>query len=34
MGAEPWQTGREWAEPMGQALLDLGMDRAGPASPA
>src|SRR5256712_10355728 len=25
---EPWQTGREWAEPMGEALLDLGMDRA------
>ena len=24
---EPWQTGREWAEPMGEALLDLGMDR-------
>ena len=24
----PWQTGREWAEPMGEALLDLGMDRA------
>ena len=22
---EPWQTGREWAEPMGEALLDLGM---------
>lgn len=26
--AEPWQTGREWAEPMGEALLDLGMARA------
>ncbi|HWH78486.1 MAG TPA: M24 family metallopeptidase [Candidatus Binatus sp.] len=25
---EPWQTGREWAEPMGEALLDLGMDKA------
>ncbi|MGH9937650.1 MAG: hypothetical protein ACREAM_15495, partial [Blastocatellia bacterium] len=25
---DPWQTGREWAEPMGEALLDLGMDRA------
>jgi Xaa-Pro aminopeptidase len=25
---EPWQTGREWAEPMGEALLDLGMGRA------
>jgi Xaa-Pro aminopeptidase len=24
---EPWQTGREWAEPMGEALLDLGMER-------
>jgi Xaa-Pro aminopeptidase len=24
----PWQTGREWAEPMGEALLDLGMHRA------
>jgi Xaa-Pro aminopeptidase len=24
---EPWQTGREWAEPMGEALLDLGMQR-------
>ncbi len=24
---EPWQTGREWAEPMGEALLDLGMAR-------
>jgi Xaa-Pro aminopeptidase len=23
----PWQTGREWAEPMGEALLDLGMAR-------
>jgi len=22
---EPWQTGREWAEPMGEALFDLGM---------
>lgn len=26
-GPEPWQTGREWAEPMGEALLDLGMGR-------
>ncbi len=25
---EPWQTGREWAEPMGEALLDLGMERS------
>ena len=25
---EPWQTGREWAEPMGEALLDLGMHHA------
>jgi Xaa-Pro aminopeptidase len=25
---EPWQTGREWAEPMGEALLDLNMERA------
>jgi Xaa-Pro aminopeptidase len=25
---EPWQTGREWAEPMGEALLDLGMEHA------
>ena len=25
---DPSQTGREWAEPMGEALLDLGMDRA------
>jgi Xaa-Pro aminopeptidase len=25
---EPWQTGREWAEPMGEALCDLGMQRA------
>jgi len=25
---EPWQTGREWAEPMGEALLDLGMQRS------
>lgn len=25
---EPWQTGREWAEPMAEALLDLGMTRA------
>jgi Xaa-Pro aminopeptidase len=24
---EPWQTGREWAEPMAEALLDLGMER-------
>lgn len=24
---EPWQTGREWAEPMAEALLDLGMDK-------
>ena len=25
---EPWQTGREWAEPMAEALLDLGMEHA------
>jgi Xaa-Pro aminopeptidase len=25
---DPWQTGREWAEPMGEALLDLQMERA------
>ena len=25
---EPWQTGREWAEPTAEALLDLGMERA------
>jgi Xaa-Pro aminopeptidase len=25
---DPWQTGREWAEPMGEALLDLGFARA------
>ena len=25
---EPWQTGREWAEPMGEALRDLGFGRA------
>ena len=25
---EPWQTGREWAEPMAEALLDLRMERA------
>jgi Xaa-Pro aminopeptidase len=25
---EPWQTGREWAEPMAEALRDLGMERA------
>ena len=25
---EPWQTGREWAEPMGEALRDLGMEGA------
>jgi len=25
---DPWQTGREWAEPMAEALLDLGMQRA------
>ena len=25
---DPWQTGREWAEPMAEALLDLGMARA------
>ena len=25
---EPWQTGREWAEPMREALRDLGMERA------
>ena len=24
---EPWQTGREWAEPMAEALLDLQMER-------
>jgi Xaa-Pro aminopeptidase len=24
----PWQTGREWAEPMAEALLDLGMQNA------
>ena len=24
----PWQTGREWAEPMGEALRDLGFERA------
>lgn len=24
----PWQTGREWAEPMAEALLDLGMHKA------
>ena len=24
----PWQTGREWAEPMAEALLDLGMERS------
>jgi Xaa-Pro aminopeptidase len=24
---DPWQTGRQWAEPMGEALLDLGMDQ-------
>ena len=31
---DPWQTGREWAEPMGEALLDLGMNRRGSALPA
>ena len=25
---DPWQTGREWAEPMGEALCDLGFERA------
>lgn len=25
---DPWQTGREWAEPMAEALLDLGMQKA------
>ena len=25
---EPWQTGREWAEPMGEALSDLGFAQA------
>jgi Xaa-Pro aminopeptidase len=25
---DPWQTGREWAEPMGEALLDLGFASA------
>ena len=25
---EPWQTSREWAEPMSEALLDAGMERA------
>jgi Xaa-Pro aminopeptidase len=25
---DPWQTGREWAEPMGEALRDLGFERA------
>ncbi|HWP60613.1 MAG TPA: M24 family metallopeptidase [Candidatus Acidoferrales bacterium] len=24
---DPWQTGREWAEPMAEALVDLGMRR-------
>jgi Xaa-Pro aminopeptidase len=24
---EPWQTGREWAEPMAEALLEAGMER-------
>ncbi len=24
---EPWQTGREWAEPMSEALIDLEMER-------
>ena len=24
---DPWQTGREWAEPMGEALRDLGFER-------
>ena len=28
MGTDPWQTGREWAEPMGEALRDLGFERA------
>src|ERR1043166_2193696 len=25
---EPWQTGREWSEPVGEALLDLHMEGA------
>ncbi|MGH2397532.1 MAG: M24 family metallopeptidase [bacterium] len=25
---EPWQTSREWAEPMSEALLEAGMERA------
>jgi len=25
---DPWLTGREWAEPMGEALCDLGFERA------
>jgi len=25
---EPWQTSREWSEPMAEALLELGMERA------
>jgi Xaa-Pro dipeptidase len=25
---EPWQTSREWADPMSEALRDLGMERA------
>ncbi len=25
---QPWQTSREWAEPMSEALLDAGMERA------
>ena len=26
--AEPWQTSREWAEAMAEALLEAGMERA------
>jgi Xaa-Pro aminopeptidase len=25
---EPWQTSREWSEPMAEALLEMGMERA------
>ena len=32
---DPWQTGREWAEPMGEALRDLGISSGrASASPA